>query len=105
MAKGSGGTRRTSSAQGYRTGPGFTEPIKGPKEPSSSQTEIQYVYVDKLTGNQSDGYKNLDAVKTAIKRVEKEDKRAGTYEKDSYYIERVENIKGRGRSEYWHFGK
>lgn len=105
MAKGSGGTRRTSSAQGYRTGPGFTEPIKGPKEPSSSQTEIQYVYVDKLTGNQSDGYKNIDAVKTAIKRVEKEDKRAGTYEKDSYYIERVENIKGRGRSEYWHFGK
>lgn len=72
MAKNSGGTRRTSSAQSYRTGPGFTEPIKGPKEPSSSQTEIQYVYVDKLTGNQSDGYKNLDAVKTAIKRVEKE---------------------------------
>lgn len=105
MTKGSGGTRRTSSAQSYRTGPGFTEPIKGPKEPSSSQTEIQYVYVDKLTGNQSDGYKNIDAVKTAIKRVEKEDKRAGTYEKDSYYIERVENIKGRGRSEYWHFGK
>lgn len=105
MAKGSGGTRKTSSAQGYRTGPGFTEPIKGPKEPSSSQTEIQYVYVDKLTGNQSDGYKNLDAVKTAIKRVEKEDKRAGAYEEDSYYIERVENIKGRGRSKYWHFGK
>ena len=105
MAKNSGGTRRTSSGQGYRTGPGFTEPIKGPISPSSSQTEIQYVYVDKLTGNQSDGYKNLDAVKTAIKRVEKEDKRAGTYEKDSYYIERVENIKGRGRSKYWHFGK
>lgn len=105
MAKNSGGTRRTSSAQGYRTGPGFTEPIKGPKEPSSSQTEIQYVYVDKLTGNQSDGYKNIDAVKTAIKRVEKEDKRAGAYEEDSYYIERVENIKGRGRSKYWHFGK
>lgn len=105
MAKNGGGTRRTSSAQGYRTGPGFTEPIKGPKEPSSSQTEIQYVYVDKLTGNQSDGYKNLDAVKTAIKRVEKEDKRAGAYEEDSYYIERVENIKGRGRSKYWHFGK
>ena len=105
MAKSSGGTRRISSAHNYRTGPGFTEPIKGPKEPSSSQTEIQYVYVDKLTGNQSDGYKNIDAVKTAIERVEKEDKRAGTYEKDSYYIERIENIKGRGRSEYWHFGK
>lgn len=40
MAKNSGGTRRISSAQSYRTGPGFTEPIKGPKEPSSSQTEI-----------------------------------------------------------------
>ena len=105
MAKGSGGTRQTGSAQNHRTGPGFTEPIKGPKEPSSSQTEIQYVYVDKLTGNQSDGYKNLDAVKTAIKRVEKEDKIAGAYEEDSYYIERVENIKGRGRSKYWHFGK
>ena len=45
MAKGSGGTRKTGSTQNYRTGPGFTEPIKGPKEPSSSQTEIQYVYV------------------------------------------------------------
>lgn len=105
MAKNSGRTRKTGSAQNHRTGPGFTEPIKGPKEPSSSQTEIQYVYVDKLTGNQSDGYKNLDAVKTAIKRVEKEDKIAGAYEEDSYYIERVENIKGRGRSKYWHFGK
>lgn len=77
--------RKTGSTQNYRIGPGFTEPIKGPKEPSSSQTEIQYVYDDKLTGNQSDGYKNLDAVKIAIKRVE--------------------NIKGYGRSQYWHFGK
>lgn len=77
--------RKTGSTQNYRTGPGFTEPIQGIKEPSSSQTEIQYVYVDKLTGNQSDGYKNLDAVKTAIKRVE--------------------NIKCHGRSQYWHFGK
>lgn len=51
MAKNCGGTRRISSAQSYRTGPGFTEPIKGPISPSSSQTEIQYVYVDKLTGN------------------------------------------------------
>ena len=99
MAKGSGGTRITSDTRNLRTGPGFTEPIKGPEKASSSQTEIQYVYVDKLTGNQSDGYKNIDAVKTAIKRVEKEDKRSGTYEKDSYYIERVENIKVRGRSE------
>ena len=36
---------------------------------------------------------------------EKEDKKAGAYEKDSYYIERVENIKGYGHSQYWHFGK
>lgn len=63
------------------------------------------MYVDKITGNQSDGYKNIDAVKQAINRAEKEDKRAGTYEEDSYYIERIENIKGRGRSKYWHFGK
>lgn len=47
--------RKTGSTQNYRTGPGFTEPIKGPKESSSSQTEIQYVYDDKLIGNQSDG--------------------------------------------------
>lgn len=102
MAKGSGGTRAKRVG---RTGPGFTEAIEGPKEPSSGQTEIQYVYVDKITGNESDGYKNLAAVKTAILRAEKDDKDAGAYEKDSYYIKRVENIKGKGRSEYWHFGK
>ena len=85
MAKNSGGTRRTSSAQSYRTGPGFTEPIEGPKEPSSNQTEIQYVYVDKLTGNQSDGYKNIDAVKTAIKRVEKEEESWNLRERQLLY--------------------
>ena len=111
MAKSSGNIRtnrpkRASSAtRSVHTGPGFTEPINGPQEPSSSQTEIQYVYVDKITGNQSDGYKNLDAVKKAIERVEKDDKLEGVYQVDSYYIERVENIKGRGRSEYWHFGE
>lgn len=105
MGRNSGGIRSSHTTRQSRTGPGFTEPIQGPKEPSSSQTEIQYVYVDKITGNQSDGYKNIDAVKQAINRTEKEDKRAGTYEEDSYYIERIENIKGRGRSKYWHFGK
>ena len=105
MAKNSGGTRNQRRSSEHRTGPGFTESIKGPTEPSSSATEIQYVFTDKITGNQSDGYKNLDAVKTAIKEAEKNDKKAGVYEKDSYYIERIENIKGRGRSEHWHFGK
>lgn len=99
MAKNSGGTR---SSRTYK-GRGYTE--KGYTEPSSSATEIQYVFTDKITGNQSDGYKNLDAVKTAIKEAEKNDKKDGVYEKDSYYIERIENIKGRGRSEHWHFGK
>ena len=37
--------RKTGSTQNYRTVPGFTEAIKDPKEPSLSQTEIQYVYV------------------------------------------------------------
>lgn len=105
MAKNSGGTRKRRSQIIVRTGTGFTEPIKGPTEPSSSATEIQYVFTDKITGNQSDGYKNLDAVKTAIKEAEKNDKKAGMYEKDSYYIERIENIKCQGRSEHWHFGK
>ena len=105
MAKGSGGTRNQRRSSEHRTGPGFTEPIKGPTEPSSSATEIQYVFTDKITGNQSDGYKNLDAVKTAIKEAEKNDKNAGVYEEDSFYIERIENIKGRGRSDHWHFGK
>lgn len=77
MAKGSGGTRNQKRSSEHRTGPGFTEPIKGPTEPSSSATEIQYVFTDKITGNQSDGYKNLDAVKTAIKEAEKNDKKAG----------------------------
>ena len=71
MAKGSGGTRNQRRSSEHRTGPGFTEQIKGPTEPSSSATEIQYVFTDKITGNQSDGYKNLDAVKTAIKEAEK----------------------------------
>lgn len=35
MTKGSGGTGKIGSTQNYRTGPGFTEPIKDPKESSS----------------------------------------------------------------------
>lgn len=104
MGRNSGGTR-SASARAKHTGPGFTEPVRGPKTPSSAATEIQYVYVDKLTGGQSDGFKSLDAVKTAISRAERDDKRSGVFEEDSYYIERVENIKGQGRSQYYRFGK
>ena len=43
MAKGSGNTRNQRRSSEHRTGPGFTEPIKGPTQPSSSATEIQYV--------------------------------------------------------------
>lgn len=73
MAKNSGGTRRISSAQSYRTGPGFTEPIKGPISPSSSHTEIQYVYVDKLTGNQM-VIKILTLLKQRLKELKKKTK-------------------------------
>lgn len=85
-----------------RTGPGFTEPIQGPTKPSSKYTEIQFAYVDKLTGNESLGYHSLEAVKKAIKRADKQDKESGAYEPDSYYIIRRETMKGKERSErYW----
>lgn len=74
MAKNSGGTRRTSSGQGYRTGPGFTEPIKGPISPPSSQTEIQYVYVDKLTGINLTVTKTLTQLKQRLKELKKKTK-------------------------------
>lgn len=48
------------------------------------------------------GYKDAPV---KVLPAETDAKKAGVYEKDSYYIERIENIKGRGRSEYWHFGK
>lgn len=105
MAKSSGGTRSSNSRTAHgnggnlRTGPGFSEPIKGPTVASSPATEIQYVYVDKTTGNYSDGYKSEAAVKKDILRVEKDDKREGIYEPDNYYIERIEQIKGRGRAQ------
>lgn len=104
MSKGSGGTRATNSRSAHgggktkRSGPGFSEPISGPTTPSSPGTEIQFVFVDKTTGNYSDGYKSLEAVKKGITRTEKEDKHVGIYEPDNYYIERIEQIKGRGRS-------
>lgn len=103
MSKGSGGTRATNSKSshgggGKHTGPGYTEPISGPKVASSPATEIQYVYVDKITGNHSDGYASLKAVKKGVQRAEREDKRSGVYESDSYYLERIEQLKGRGRS-------
>ena len=50
MAKTSGGIRGGSVKATRRTGPGFTEPIQGPTKASSNATEIQYVFVDKITG-------------------------------------------------------
>lgn len=94
MAKTSGGVRRT--------GGGFTTAIAGPTIPSSKATEIQYVFVDKTTGSYSNGYASAQAAKNAIRRAERSDKDAGIYEPNNYYIERIEQLKGRGRSEkYW----
>ena len=50
----------------------------------------------------SNGYASLKAVRNAVNRADRDDKASGTYEPDSYYIERIEQLKGRGRSErYW----
>lgn len=105
MGRNSGGNDSgSSSLDSGRTGPGFTEPIRGPKEASSNATEIQYVYVDKLTGNESNGYASETAVRNAIRAAERNDRHSGVYERDSYYIQRVENIRGQGRSQYYHTG-
>ena len=104
MGKSSGGNRESSLqvTRGGRTGPGYTEPVNGPSTPSSKGLEIQYVYVDKLTGNMSNGYASLKAVRNDVNRADRDDKASGIYEADSYYIERIEQLKGRGRSErYW----
>lgn len=110
MSKSSGGNRKSSSSKPSatslssikRTGPGFSEPIKGPVKPSSKATEIQYVFVDKITGNESNGYASETAVKNAIKRADKNDKQAGIYAPDNYYIQRIEVIKNTNRSaRYW----
>lgn len=80
MAKTSGGIRGGSAKSSRRTGPGFTEPIQGPTKASSNATEIQYVFVDKITGNESNGYISSDVAKKAIKQAERSDKDAGIYE-------------------------
>lgn len=99
MGKSSGGVRNAANyGTKGRTGPGFTEPITGPTTPSSTATEVQYVYVDKITGNESDGYKNEAAVRKAIIEAERNDRNVGIYEKDNYYITRIEQLKGRGRA-------
>lgn len=103
MGKSSGGNRSNrGGGRIKRTGAGFTESVNGPTVPSSKATEIQYVYVDKITGNQSNGYASLKAAKNAVYRADRDDKAAGAYEPDNYYIERVEQLKGKGRStRYW----
>ena len=98
MAKTSGGIRGGSAKSSRRTGPGFTEPIQGPTKASSNATEIQYVFVDKITGNESNGYISSDVAKKAIKQAERRDKDAGIYEPDNYYIQRIEVMKGTNRS-------
>ena len=93
MTKTSGGIRGSAKSS-RRTGPGFTEPIKGPTKASSNATEIQYVFVDKITGNESNGYISSDVAKQA----ERSDRDAGIYEPDNYYIQRIEVMKGTNRS-------
>ena len=75
MAKTSRGIRGSAKSS-RRTGPGFTEPIKGPTKASSNATEIQYVFVDKITGNESNGYISSDVAKKAIKQAERSDRDA-----------------------------
>ena len=55
MAKTSGGIRGSAKSS-RRTGP-------GPTKASSNATEIQYVFVDKITGNESNGYISSDVAK------------------------------------------
>ena len=64
----------------------------------SNATQIQYVFVDKITGNESNGYISSDVAKKAIKQAERSDKDAGIYEPDNYYIQRIEVMKGTNRS-------
>lgn len=100
MAKTGGGIRggRNRSA---RTGPGFTQPIEGERAAkeyarTSPALEVRYVAVDKETGNEvTNPLVSADAVKKAIPIQEREDKEAGIYIKDSYYIRAINVIKRR----------
>lgn len=98
MAKTSRGVRSGSSSRG-RSGPGFSQPIENEAfakdaAKSSPQLEVRYVAVDKITGNEvSNPLADANAVKKWIKLQERDDRREGVYERDSYFIRAVNEIK------------
>ena len=100
MAKTSGGVRGGSGSMG-RTGPGFTQPVENEAfarsaAPSSPQLEVRYVAVDKITGNEvSNPLADANAVRKWITLQERDDKRDGVYERDSYFIRAVNEIRRR----------
>ena len=97
MAKTSGGVRGGGGST-RRTGPGFTQPIENETfarsaAQSSPQLEVRYVAVDKITGNEvSNPLTDANAVR---RWQEREDKRDGAYEPDTYYIRAVNEIRRR----------
>lgn len=102
MAKTSGGVRGGGSAGSRKhTGPGYTQPIEGEAfarsaAQSSPQLEVRYVAVDKITSNEvSNPLSDSNAVKKWIKLQERDDRRDGVYEPDSYYIRAVNEIRKR----------
>ncbi len=102
MAKTSGGTRGGGSSRARRTGPGFTEPVENEafakaEAKTSPALAVRYVAVDKITGGEvSNELTSADAVKKWITLAERDDRRGGAYEPDSYYIRAINVIK-RGR--------
>ena len=97
MAKTSGGVRGSSSRG--RSGPGFSQPIEDEAlakdaAKASPQLEVRYVAVDKMTGNEvSNPLADANAVKKWIKLQERDDRREGVYERDSYFIRAVNEIR------------
>lgn len=101
MAKSAGGVRGSSGGSTSRTGPGFTQPIENEAfarsaAQSSPQLEVRYVAVDKITGNEvSNPLQDAQAVRKWIGLQERDDRREGVYEPDSYYIRAVNEIRRR----------
>lgn len=100
MAKTSGGVRGGGGSRGH-TGPGFTQPVENEAfarsaAQSSPQLEVKYVAVDKITGNEvSNPLTDANAVRKWITLQERDDRRDGVYERDSYYIRAVNEIRRR----------
>lgn len=102
MAKTSRGVRGGGrGSRVRRTGPGFTEPVENEtfaksEAATSPALTVRYVAVDKLTGNEvSNELTTPDAVKKWITLAERDDRRDGAYEPDSYYIRAINVIKRR----------